>query len=215
MKEKMNNKPALIIAIGLFVAVVACLLTNITKVPTITQQDFHYGATYTLDGETKTLEGVYRVEFSSVGQGIDPLDRYYEGYYLEAPEMGEPPSHTIAVKDDLKLRVVFIFTDDYLMGDSLYEEYYEPYLAVYDEMGCEYVEEEYMSQFDAELLSWELPEPVDNTFAFGGFSILHAGSMAAMLVVAVLTLVACILFAKKGELVQYKALDKISLVFQS
>ena len=71
MPNKSLKTPAIILAVGLVLCVVACMLTGILKVPTITQQDFRYSATYQINGETKTLEGIYRCEFVSTGEGID------------------------------------------------------------------------------------------------------------------------------------------------
>lgn len=218
MKNKALQLPAIIIAIGLVLSIVAYFLTGILKVPAITEHDFNYSATYEIDGQTKTLEGVYRVCFQHVGEGISPLDRYYEGFYPSDPTAGEPKEHTIAEKDGLELRIVFIFTNDFLMGDGDRGEQYfdaipEPYLAVYDDQGCEYQDSEMLEKFDANLISWETPQPIENTFVFSGFARLHDGSMVSMLWVSVATALACIILVKKDETIDDKTLDKVSIVF--
>ena len=217
MKNKSLKIPAIIIAIGLVLSLAAYLLTGIIKKPVITEHDFHYAATYKLDGETKTIEGIYRVRFEFTGEGTEPLERYYEGFYLSEPTAGKPEFHTISKKDDLELCIVFIFTDDYLMGDGGPGEEYsdaitEPYLAVYDREGYEYSDSEMLGKFDAELLSWEIPQPIENTFVFSGFSRLHDGSMLSMLLVGILVIVACMIFVKRDKAVPYKVLDKVSVV---
>lgn len=217
MKHNTLKLPLILMVSALIVAITACLLANVIRIPTVTEQDFRYLATYKLDGETKTIEGIYHVDFDSAGADSASVDRYYTGYYVSDPTSGDPKEHTIATKDGLELRVVFIFTDDYLMGDGDIGEVYsdvipDPYLAVYDDMGCEYVEEEYLGQFDAELISWETPQPIKNSFVFKGFSLLHNGSMSLMLLVGLLLVVACMIFVKKDETVTYLPLDKISMV---
>jgi hypothetical protein len=187
---------------------VASLFAGIMKEPVITQHDFNYAATYRLNGETKTLEGVYRVRFVSTGEGND---RYYEGFYLSEPNAGQPEYHTIAEKDGLKLQVVFIFSQDYLMGDGDRDTITEPYLAAYDTMGVEYTDMETLEAFEAELLSWEEPQPIENTFVFSGFSHLYTGSMLAMLAVGLLVIVACMIFVKRDKTVPFKLLDKVSI----
>ena len=67
MKNKNLRILSLIFAIGLVLAIVASLITGIVKAPVITEQDFPFAVTYRLDGETKTLEGVYSVQFRSTG----------------------------------------------------------------------------------------------------------------------------------------------------
>ena len=76
---KMNSLriPALILAIGLVLSLVACLFTNVIMTPAITEHDFKYSVTYKLNGETKTLEGVYKCSYEGFDQGGDPHDRYY------------------------------------------------------------------------------------------------------------------------------------------
>ena len=217
MKNKNLKIPTILIAIGLLAAIVACILTCMVREPAITEHDFHYSVTYRLDGETKILEGVYNCRFDSVGQGTDPLRRYYTGTYLTQTSEYHPAAYTIAEKDGLELCIITVFMDRYLMGDASGDPVnaliHEPYLAVMDRDGVEYIEEAYLGKFDAELVSWELPAPVDNTFVFAGFSNLHDGSMIAMLIVGVLVIVACMIFVKRDKTVPYKALDKISAVF--
>ena len=82
MKNSSLKIPVILIAVGLVLAVLASLLTSIVKKPAITEQDFPYSVTYRLNGETKTFEGVYNCRLTSLGQGTDPLARYYEGTYL-------------------------------------------------------------------------------------------------------------------------------------
>ena len=208
MKHQSLKILSIIIAIGLVLCLVASLFAGIMKEPVITDHDFNYAATYRLNGETKTLEGVYRVRFVSSGVGND---RYYEGFYLSEPNAGQPEYHTIAKQDDLELQVVFIFTNDYLMGDGDRDTIPEPYLAAYDTMGVEYTDMETLDAFDAELLSWEVPQPIENTFVFSGFSHLYTGSMLAMLAIGLMVIVACMIFVKRDKTVPYKLLDKVSI----
>lgn len=213
----MNNKslkiPAIILAVGLIMAIVASLLTGIVKVPVITEHDFPFTVTYRLDGEAKTLEGIYRGRFVSTGKGTDPLNRYYEGEHLSSPEQKHPATYTIAEKDGLELCIIVILSARDLMGDGDgISCHYDPYLAVLDSEGVEYSDEETLSQFDAEIIDWVYPESVGNSFRFAGFSGLHDGSMFAMLAVGILTMLACMIFVKRDKTVPYRALDKVSIV---
>lgn len=213
MKNKTLKIPAIILIVGFIAAIAAYLLTGILKMPTITEQDFNYSVTYKLDGETKTYEGIYRCQFEFVGEGVDPLERYYDGVYLTNPDDEYGAAHRIAQKDGLELCIVNIFSNEYLMGDGEEEGIEDPYLAVYDKEGFEYVDIEMLEKFDAELVSWENPEPIENSFVFAGFARLHSDSMVAMLFVALLVIVACMILVKRDRRVPYKALDTVSVVF--
>jgi cytochrome bd-type quinol oxidase subunit 2 len=65
--------------------------------------------------------------------------------------------------------------------------------------------------FDAEIISWEYPEPIENSFRFVGFTHLYAISMGAMLLVGFLTILACVIFVKRDPDVRYKVIDKLSI----
>ena len=216
MENKSLKIPALIIAIGLVLSLVACLLTNMVLTPTVTEHDFKYSVTYKLCGETKTLEGVYKCRFEGYGEGEDPSDRYYTGEYIVDGQTTLSHTYTIAQKDGAELYIVTLFNDCYLMGDTKdmdYEPFLEdPYLEAVDKEEQPYDETNMPSEFAAEIISWEYPEPIENTFVFSGFSILHAGSMVAMLVVGLLTVLACIIFVRKDKSLDYNVLDTFSIV---
>ena len=213
MKQKSLRTTAVILAVGFLLAIAACLLTGIVKVPVITEHDFSFAVTYRLDGETKTLDGVYRCCFQSTGTGDEPQERYYSGKHLSNPSEEHPAEYTIAQKDDLELCIVTYFSDPCLMGDADGRTFcFEPYLAVFDRDRVEYTDEETLSRFDAEITDWVSPEPIANSFRFVGFSKLHDMSMFAMLAVGILTMLACIILVKRDKNVPYNALDKVSIV---
>ena len=212
MKYKNLKVPAIILAIGLIAAIAAYLCTSVMKAPVITEQAFPYSATYKLNGETYTYEDVYVCTFSPATRDSIPIERFYGYSYLKGDGINHPGQYTIAEKDGLELRIVTGFTSSYLMGDG--DAFYtnDIYLAAYDDMGVEYTEPEILGKFDAELLSVELPTPIENTLAFAGFSLLYDVSMLAMLIVGYLTILACIIFVKRDSEVTYKIADKVSIV---
>ena len=216
MKNSQLKVPALVVAIGLVFALVACLLTNIVLTPAITDQDFSYKVTYKLNGETKTLEGVYRCKLDGYGDGQSPFDRYYTGEYIVDGQSSYSQTYTIAQEDGAELYIVTLFNECYLMGDTKDMDYVsyldDPYLEALDKEGIPFEDGKMPAAFTAEIISWEYPEPIENTFVFKGFSLLHTGSMMAMLVVGLLMIVACIIFVKRDKTVPYKALDKISVL---
>ena len=213
MKQKRLKTTAIILAVGFVLAIAACLLTAIVKAPVITEHDFPFAVTYQLNDETKTLEGVYRCYFTANGSGDEPQERYYAGEHLSNPSEEHPAEYTIAQKDDLELCIVTYFSDRCLMGDADGRTFYfEPYLAVFDRDWVEYTDEEALSQFDAEIIDWVSPEPIENSLTFVGFSKLHDMSMFAMLAVGILMILACMIFVKRDKTVSYKTLDKLSIV---
>jgi hypothetical protein len=216
MKNKSLKLPMMIIAIGIIIAIAASLLVSIQKTPTVTNQDFDFSITYKLDGETKTINGVYSIRFTGFGgEGIDPLCRYYEGTYKVEGEDDGDRCFTIAEKDGYTLYIVALLNDYYLMGDEENESYdsyaEEPTLEAEDKDGMQYGEEELPDFFDAEIVSFEYPEPIENTFRFAGISGLYVVNTGVMILVGILTLILCMILVKKGDGIQYGALDQIGI----
>ena len=213
MKNKTLTLPSIIISIGLVVALVGCLLTSMQFKPAVTEQDFNYSVTYKIDGETKTFNGVYTCRFTGFGgAGVDPLARYYNGVYTVDGESTESRSYAIAEKDGCVLEIITLFDDNYLMGDNQEEyELVDPCLEAIDAEGYQYGEDELPAEFDAEIISWEYPEPIENSFYFTGFAGLYAVSTGAMVLVGILTLILCMIFVRKSDGVEYRALDKIGI----
>lgn len=205
----------LILAIGLVLSLIVCLLANIIMTPSITEHEFPYSVTYELNGETKILEGVYKCTYEGFREGENPRDRYYTGEFIIDSQSTYAHTYTIAEKDGAELYIVTWFNDCYLMNDTKDEGYVpfleDPYLESVDKEGCELLPEDRPSEFTAEIISWEYPTPIKNNFVFGGFSILHTGSMVAMLVIGLLTILACVIFVKRDRNVPYKVLDKLSV----
>ena len=216
MNIKRLKIAAIIIAIGLVLSLAACLFNNTILTPAIAEKDFNYSVTYKLNGETKTLEGVYKCKYDGYRQGQDPHDRYYTEEYTVDGETTASRTYTIAEKDGIELYIVTSLDAHYLMGDTDNDSWSpleDPFLEAEDQQDNELEQTQMLEMFDAEIISWEYPEPVKNTFAFSGFSIMHTGSMLAMLLAGLLTVIACMIFVRKDTDVSYKSPDQLSLAF--
>ena len=213
MNIKNIKLPVIIIAIGLIIAIASCFFTGIMKAPTIKDHEFDYSVTYRLDGEIKTYEGGFKCNFDGHDGHDDPTLREYVGVHTKNGNVLNSISFTVAQKDGVELSIVVDLDAAYLMGDPDKYEYVsgneEPYLEAVDQEGYGV---EVSDFFDAEIISWEYPEPIENSFEFAGFSRLYSVSMLVMLLVGVLTIIACVIFVKKNADVSYKPLDKLSVI---
>lgn len=209
MKIKKLILPVILILLGVIACVVASLLVGMQKAPTITKHDFPYSVTYTLDGETKTLEGVYTCEFKNFGNDVE---RIYEGSFVVDGVQIPSRRHVIAEKDGWSLCIVIIFSDRNLMGDAGDgDAHYDPYLSVVDAEDSEYYLEEKPGLFEAELVEWTYPESVENTFEFSGFAELYVTSMEVMVLVGLVVILLCVILVKKDPAVTYQVVDKLSI----
>ena len=212
MNSKNMKLPIIILVIGLLLAVASCFLTGIMKEPTIKEHAFDYSVTYSVDGEVKTHKGSYRCSFIGYDGHDDPTLRLYDGVHKIDGNVSESSWFTVAHKDGAELSLIINLDANYLMGDPDKYEYVSgneaPYLEAVDAEGYSV---EISEVFDAEIISWEYPEPIENSFEFVGFSRLYSVSMLVMLLVGVLTIMACVIFVKKNADVSYKLLDKLSI----
>ena len=212
MNIKKMKLPIIILAIGLILAAVSCLFTGVLKEPTIKEHEFDYSVTYSIDGEVKTHKGSYRCSFVGHDGHDDPTLRLYDGVHNIDGTVSESSWFTVAQKDGVELSLIVNLDADYLMGDPDKFEYVsgneDPCLEATDAEGYSV---EISEVFDAEIISWEYPEPIENSFKFVGFSRLYAISMGAMLLIGFLTIIACIIFVKKESGIRYKVLDGISI----
>ena len=213
MKSSCMKLPIIILVIGLILAIASCFFTGIVKEPMIKEHEFDYSVTYRIGSETKTYEGTFRCSFVGHDGDDDPTLRLYDGVHTkDGNELGALWL-TVAQKEDVELMMSVGLDAAYLMGDPDKYEYVhgndDPYLEAIDAEGYAV---EVSEKFDAEIISWEYPEPIENSFRFAGFSRLYSISMLVMLVIAFLTVLACLIFARKDPDVNYKTLDMISIV---
>ena len=216
MKSSCMKLPIIILVVGLILAIASCFFTGIVKEPTIKEREFDYSVTYRIGSEIKTYEGTFRCSFVGHDGDDDPTLRLYDGVHTkDGNELGALWI-TVAQKEDVELMMAVGLDAAYLMGDPDKYEYVhgndDPYFEAIDAEGYSV---EVSEKFDAEIISWEYPDPIENSLRFSGFSRLYVISMLVMLVIAFLTVVACLIFVKKEPDVNYKALDKVSVVANS
>lgn len=214
MNLKNVKLPIILIVIGMIVAAASCFLTCMLKEPVIKEHDFEYAVAYKLNGEEKTFEGVFRCSFLGHSAYDIFTDREYDGRHMQNGVDLQDHAFMIAQKAGAELYVVIPLDADYLMGDAGFYEYEianeYPYLESVDSEG---IGIEVADVFDAEIISWEYPTPIENSLKFAGFSLLHVGSMLVMMLIGALTILACIVFVKKDKSVEYRSLDRLSTVF--
>ena len=61
------------------------------------------------------------------------------------------------------------------------------------------------------IVSWEYPEPIHNSFSFGGISLSSEATIYTA-VIAVIALLACMILIRKDKELRYGNLDKISIL---
>ena len=214
MKNKKLLLPTIILISAVLLMAVYSVVTSIAKKPTITEGEFPFSITYELDGETVTINDVYRAHYIGNDGYADTLTRCYVGGIDGLG--GENTLYTLKKGDNTRIELWTHFYADYLMGDPEYEyfddEPFEPRIYYYDENETEYHDEETLAAQGVKLISFEYPTPIENSFVFSHISYLSGAVVLPALLIALLALIVIIIFVRKEKELKYKAIDIVSIV---
>ena len=215
MKTNKMRLPMIILAVTIFVMAAYVLVSCIAMKPTVTEQDFAFSITYELDGETKVISEVYSVRYVGNSGYSDTKERVYYGEIVGVQE-----SRMLVIKENADGSSICIDTqlfEDYLMGEpdcSYFDQgNFEPIMIYYDREGIGYYDEESLLAQNVKLISWEYPEAIENTFVFSHISIMSGEVVFPLLAIAILAMLAVIIFVKKEEGLVYTPVEKVSRIF--
>ena len=215
MKNKKLILPIIILSVAVALIAVYLLISSIALKPTVTEAEFPFKITYELDGETVTIDDVYKVNYVPNDQGNNHKDRVYTGKLLSS----EKNDTNIILKQGEHTRIelwTYLYAD-YLMGDPEYDFFddkaFEPIIYYYDENEVEYHDEETLAAQGVKLISFEYPTPIENKLVFSHLSYFSSANVLPTFLIALLTLIAILIFVKKEKELTYKAVHIVSIVF--
>ena len=211
-----NNRLKAWIIFGVYIAAACALLIfgYSVQTPAVKQQEFPFTITYTYQGTTETISDIYVAEYVREAKYIGDDALSWFGYVKDKDRL-EPDYYTIAETDEQAFSINLNMEPGYLMGDPSYS-------ASVHEPGTQFnscAEEEYVTitdpaqleQMGFVIVSWEYPDPIENTFSFGGIS-LSSEAVMYTAAITVIALLACIIFIRRERALEYEALDKVSVV---
>ena len=214
MKSKKLLLPTIIIVAAVLVISIYSVISSVAKKPTVTEGEFPFSITYELDGEKVTINDVYRARYDRNDGYADTKTRVYVG---EIGNMGEGnTSYILKTEPSGRIELYTNFYADYLMGDSEYDyfddEAFEPQIFYYDMEEQEYGDEETLSAHGVKLISFEYPTPIENSLVFSHISYFNGEVVFPTLLISLLALITIIIFVKKEEDLEYKAIDIASTI---
>ena len=217
MKSKKLFFPAIVLAAAILVMAVFGIVTNIAKKPNITEHDFPFSITYELKGETKTFDGIYSVSFQGIDGYVKATVRQYDGTFTSDHEDADT---TMIISDGTEGTIYLHthFHPDYLMGDPEYDTYFSdmpfaPSLSYNHHETGDSEDPEVLLAHGAKIISWEYPEPIENSFSFSHIARLNSTAVLPFLIVSYLALLVIMIFVKKdGEPVK-KWISVVSIIF--
>jgi hypothetical protein len=213
MKNKKLFPLAIILTVAIFATVAYSIISSIAFKPTVTEGEFPFSITYELDGERVTIEDVYKVHYVRNDGYADTKSRVYVGELKSSGENGT--LYTLKKDENTRVELWTHFYADYLMGDTEYDyfddETFEPRIYYYDAQETEYQDEETLAAQGVKLISFEYPIPIEQTFVFSHISYFSGVIVLPTLFIALLTLLATIIFVRKEKELKYEAIDVVSI----
>ena len=215
MKSKKLLLPAIILAVAILATVACSVISSIAFKPKVTEGEFPFSITYEMDGKTVTIKDVYKVNYLQNNADDNHKGRTYVGKFLNSGN--DNTSFVIKQDENMRVELWTYLYPDYLMGDPEYDDYFEeetfePKIYCYsnDE---EIHDEEALAAQGIKLISFEYPTAIENSLVFSHMSYLNCEVVLPLLLIALLSLIATIIFVRKEKELKYKAIDIVSIVF--
>lgn len=157
----------IILIVGLIFLCTYIIKTNSDFTQMVKYGEFPFELTYKLDGETITINDVYVCEYAGVdwNEGVG-AHRNWKGYIKSTGD-----EDLVLVRDGNFLLCCYVGHAEYYMGDDedyLAENFYPRLYYIYNlnerltESGG--VTEEIKEKYKIEIISWELSDPIENSF---------------------------------------------------
>lgn len=212
MKKGKLFLPTIILVLAVVITTVSVIIAGISLKPVVTESEFPFSITYELDGETVTINDVYKVHYND-----DEAYKYRE-YIGEIQDKKEDNTYYILkTEENGRIELWTQFYADYLMGDPEYdyfdEEPFEPRIYYYDEHETEFRDEETLAEHGVKLISFEYPEPIKNSLRFSHIVMPEGGVTLPSIIIAFLAMIATLIFVKKDTDYLRKPINIITIVF--
>ena len=212
MKRYKLFLPTIILVAAIMLTMISAFIAGIALKPTVTESEFPFSITYELDGETVTINDVYKARYK------ENKKYKYRTYIGEIGNLGEDNTiYTLKTDETGRIELWTHFYPDYLMGDAWYdyfdEEAFEPRIYYYDAEENEFYDRETLSEQGVKLISFEYPEPIENSMAFSHIIIPESDVVVPAIIIAFLAMLATIIFVKKDNDYISMPINTITVVF--
>ena len=226
MKSKKTSLITIILAVTIIIYIAATLLFCYKTKPEVTSGEFPFTITYEYKGETKTLSGVLKCEFSGSNTIHGQHQRFWHQEVIyDNPENLEYP---FVVDQNEELQTTLSIHENmdagYFMGDPLKKDYYqscgfdsvEPCISYYDYKNDIFLENadsaEILEILDFKIVDATYPEPVENRFSFSGIRY-QADNIIIFVGIMLVFFLFCLIFVRKDQGYRYSKLDKFGIFF--
>ena len=215
-----------LLAITMVVYVIASLVFCYTTKPEVLEGEFPFSIIYEYKGETKTLSGVMKCDYSGSGTIHGQHYRYWNQEVIyDNPENVANP-FVIDQNDELQttLSLHENMYAGYFMGDPLYKDYYKAYGLEEVEPSVEYCDyknniflddenkDEILESIGFKIVDCIYTKPIENSFSFSGVKY-DADNVMIFVSILLVFFFLCLFFVRKDKEYQYSKLDKAGIIF--
>ena len=212
MKRQIPRAAWIILALHLSAtALLLCFGYGIQK-PAVQKQEFPFSITYTYQGQQQTISEVYVAEYSPFAKYLGDRPLAWFGYRLDQDRL-ESDFIRIAQNDTHAFSIDLNLDPGWLMGDLADADCAPSGLAIRLEDGTRITDPGQLEQLGFRLEGWTYPQPIENRFSFGGFS-LSSEAVLYTSAIAIVSLVLCLIFVKKDRTQMGGALNKLGIALE-
>ena len=215
-KQKRKIASVWVCAAGITVALLFVLAVYGVKAPEVKSGRFPFTVTYEYMGETTVIEDVFVCEYQGADKGLFYSYRNWSG----EKEQGGFGNHYVIWENGSEYIYLLTGMDArYYMGDPTYREtelyegrtfhapqgYYRN-----DETDEESFSEEELAKRGFKIISYDYPEPVQNSFRFAGVDF-HGGTVVSLVVISAVIILCLLILVRKDKEYRYSAIDITSM----
>lgn len=213
MKAKNIRRAKIILVLYLIATLALLLLGYSVQKPKVARQEFPFTITYSYQGITETISDVYVGEYVRRAKYLADDSLAWHGYIQDHNRL-ESDFYRIGEHDGQAFSINLNMVPEYLMGDPKYaDSVCQPSGVCHSFDGTNDImvtDPEELAQLGLSIVSWEYPEPIENTFSFGGISLSSEATIYTA-AIAVAALLACMILVKKDREIMYRKMDKFSV----
>ena len=214
MKIKTVRNAKIILVVYLITLCAFLIYGYSVQKPEIRRQEFPFTITYSCQGKTETISDIYVGEHIPVAKYIGDNSVVWYGYVKDRNRL-EADFYRIGELEGKSFSINLNLNPGYLMGDPNHAGTdCAPTIVCHcwDGTNETVIEDpEELAQLGFSLVSWEYPEPIENSFSFGGISLSSEATMYTA-AISILALLACMFLTRRDRDLVYGKVEKLSIV---
>ena len=211
MRKHIPRAAWIILALHLTATALLLIFGYGVQKPAVQKQEFPFSITYTYQGEQKTIFKVFVAEHTAFAKYLGDKPLAWFGY-IQDQDMLSPDFIRIGGDDSYALSINLNLEPGWLMGDKAYagSTCAPTGLGIRLEDGHRITEPEELEALGFRLDGWEYPQPIENRFSFGGFS-LSSEAVLYTSAIAIAALLLSLIFVEKDPEQTSRKLNKIGI----